>query len=163
MNELSGGVLLAQLRKLDTIIGAVRANASRVYDGIRDLPGIRLRRLPDPSSEIGSAVFVGFDSKARRDKFLAAMKAENVPASPPSGSVILPAGPQIEQKRTVHLNWPSFTSERGKAIRYGAAAGPQTIDVLSRYAGVSIDPRFTASEVDDIVAAIRKVYPAVTG
>src|SRR5215469_1244553 len=38
MNEFTGGVLLAQIRKLDTIIGAVRANARRVYAGIRDLP-----------------------------------------------------------------------------------------------------------------------------
>ena len=34
MNEFTGGVLLAQLRKLDTIIGDVRRNARRVYDGI---------------------------------------------------------------------------------------------------------------------------------
>ncbi len=31
MNEFTGGVLLAQLRKLDTIIGDVRRNARRVY------------------------------------------------------------------------------------------------------------------------------------
>ena len=41
MNELSGGVLLAQLRKLDRIVGDVRRNAQFVYSGIRDLPGIR--------------------------------------------------------------------------------------------------------------------------
>ena len=40
MNEFTGGVLLAQLRKLDTIIGDVRRNARRVYGGIRDLPGV---------------------------------------------------------------------------------------------------------------------------
>ncbi|MEN6533073.1 MAG: DegT/DnrJ/EryC1/StrS family aminotransferase, partial [Bryobacteraceae bacterium] len=39
LNEFSGGVLLAQLRKLDMIVGAVRGNARRVYDGIQDLPG----------------------------------------------------------------------------------------------------------------------------
>src|SRR5262249_55723931 len=36
MNEFSGGVLLAQLRKLDRIIEAVRGNARQVYAGIRD-------------------------------------------------------------------------------------------------------------------------------
>ncbi len=162
LNEFSGGVLLAQTRKLDLIVNSVRARAQRVYAGIRDIPGIRLRHLPDPAGEIGSAVFVGFDAKAKRDRFLAAMKAENVPASPPSGSVILPVVPQIEQKRTVHPRWPSFTSERGRAIQYGAACCPQTIDVLSRFAGVSIDPKYSTGDIDDIVAAIRKVYPAVS-
>lgn len=161
LNEFSGGVLLAQVRKLDTIIGAVRSRAQQVYQGIRDIPGIRLRHLPDPNGEIGSAVFAGFDSKAKRDRFLAAMKAENVPASPPSGSVNLPIVPQIEQKRTVHPKWPSFTSERGRAIQYGAACCPRTTDILNRFAGVSLDPKFTESDSNDIIAAFRKVYPAV--
>src|SRR5690242_19467142 len=81
MSEFTGGVLVAQLRKLDEIIHAVQANARRVYDGIRDLPGIKLRRLPDPDGELGSGVFIGFDSKERCERFRAAMKAENVPAS----------------------------------------------------------------------------------
>jgi len=161
MNEFSGGVLLAQVRKLDAIIGAVRARARRVYEGINGIPGLHPRRLPDPAGEIGSAVFARFDSKTKRDRFLAAMKAENVPAAPPSGSVILPVVPQIEQKRTVHPKWPSFTSERGKAIQYGAACCPRTIDILNRFAGVSLDPKFADRDIDDIIDAFRKVYPAV--
>ncbi|MCL5744639.1 MAG: DegT/DnrJ/EryC1/StrS family aminotransferase [Acidobacteria bacterium] len=161
MNEFSGGVLLAQLRKLDTIVGGIRANARRVYEGVRDLPGIRFRRLPDPAGELGVAVFLGFDTKEKRDRYMAAMKAENVPASPPSGSVILPVQPHIENKITVHPAWPSFTSERGKAIRYGAACCPRTLDILSRFAGVSLDPKFTRQDTDDVIAAIRKVYPTI--
>ena len=161
MNEFSGGVLLAQLRKLDTIVDAVRGHARRVYDGVRDLPGIRFRKLPDPAGEIGSAVFLGFDNKAKRDRFMALMKAENVPVGPPGGSVVLPALPHIENKVTAHPAWPSFTSERGRSIRYGAASCPRTLDILSRFAGPSLDPKFTKSDTDDIVAAIRKVYVKV--
>lgn len=162
MNEFSGGVLLAQVRKLDRIVGDVRANARRVYAGIQDLPGLRLRHRPDPDGELGSAVFAGFDTKARRDRFLAGMKAENVPAAPPGGSVVLPIVPQIEKKVTVHPAWPSFTSERGRSIRYGKECCPQTIDILGRFAGVSMDPKYTRRETDDIVAAFRKVYAEVS-
>lgn len=161
MNELSGGVLLAQTRKLDKIIGAARANARRVYEGVRDLPGIRFRKLPDPEGELGVAVFIRFDTKDRCERFMTAMKAEGVPVSRPGGSVILPVQPHIENKVTLHPNWPSFTSERGRSIRYGKAACPRTIDILSRFAGPSIDPKYTARDVDDIIAAIRKVYPAL--
>jgi len=161
MSEFTGGVLLAQLRKLDTIVAGLRSHARRVYDGIRDVPGLRLRTRPDPAGDLGVAVFVGFDSKERRDRYMAAMKAQNVPASPPGGSVILPVVPHVEQKRTIHSAWPSFTSERGRAIRYGAECCPRTIDILSRFAGVSLHPRFTASDTADIVTAIRKVYPVV--
>jgi 8-amino-3,8-dideoxy-alpha-D-manno-octulosonate transaminase len=161
MNEFSGGVLLAQLRKLDTIVGSIRANARRVYDGIRDLSGIRFRKLPDPAGELGSAVFLGFDSKDKCERFKSAMKAENVPVGNPGGSVVLPTQAHIEKKVTVHAAWPSFTSPRGKAIQYGAACCPRTIDILGRFAGPSLDPKYTKKDTDDIIAAIRKVYPSV--
>jgi 8-amino-3,8-dideoxy-alpha-D-manno-octulosonate transaminase len=161
MNEFSGGVLLAQLRKLDTIVAAVRGNARRVYAGVRDLPGIRLRRLPDPEGELGTGVFLGFSSKEQRDRFTAAMKAEGVPVSPPGGSVILPIVPQIENKVTVTPRWPSFASERGRSIRYGRECCPRTIDILSRYAGVMIGPKYTERDTADAVAAVRKVYPTI--
>jgi 8-amino-3,8-dideoxy-alpha-D-manno-octulosonate transaminase len=163
MSEFTGGVALAQLRKLDVIVENVRANARRVYEGIHDLPGLRLRRLPDPKGELGSAVFLGFENKQKRDRYIAAMKAENVPAGPPGGSVLLPVLPHVEQKRTLHPAWPSFQSERGKTIIYGAACCPRTIDILGRFAGVSIDPKFSERDTADIVAAICKVYPFIAG
>lgn len=161
MSEFTGGVLLAQLRKLDAIVAAVRANARRVYEGVRDLPGIRFRRQPDPAGELGAAVFIDFGTRERCDRFLAAMKAEGVPASRPSGSVILPTLPHVIKKVTVHPNWPSFTSERGRSIQYGPQCCPRTLDILGRFAGVSMDPKFTEQDCQDIIKAIRKVYPAV--
>jgi 8-amino-3,8-dideoxy-alpha-D-manno-octulosonate transaminase len=163
MNEFTGGVLLAQLRKLDRIVAAVRTHARRVYDGVRDLPGLRLRHRPDPEGEIGSAVFLGFADKARRDRFIKAMQAENVPAQPPFGSALLPVESYVERKATVHPAWPSFQSERGKAIRYGAGCCPRTTDVLGRFAGVALDPGFSPGDTDDVVAAIRKVYAGIGG
>ncbi len=161
MNEFSGGVMLAQVRKLDKIVAAVRANARLVYAGISDLPKLKLRQLPDPQGELGTGVFVDFGNKSRCDRFLAAMKAENIAASKPGGSVILPTLPHIMAKKTIHPNWPSFQSARGKAIRYGPESCPQTIDILGRYGGVLMDPKFTRQDVDDIIKAIRKVYPSV--
>jgi 8-amino-3,8-dideoxy-alpha-D-manno-octulosonate transaminase len=161
MNEFTGGVLLAQVRKLDTIIGNVRRNARRVYDGIRDLPGARLRKLPDPAGELGTGVFLEFHTAADRQRFSMAMKAEGVPVSPPAGSVILPTVPEIEQKVTVTPRWPSFASERGRSIRYGKECCPRTIDILSRFAGVMMGPKYTERDTTDAVTALRKVYPAV--
>jgi 8-amino-3,8-dideoxy-alpha-D-manno-octulosonate transaminase len=151
MSEFTGSVLLAQLCKLDTIVGDVRRNASRVYEGIRDLPGIALRKPPDPQGELGSAIYVDFGTNQRRDRFVRAMKAENVPAGSPSGSALLPTDPYIEQ----------FTSPRGKAIRYGAESCPRTLDILGRFGGVRLHPKFTRQDTDDIVAAIRKIYPSL--
>lgn len=160
MSEFTGGIMLAQLRKLDGILANARANAARVYAGLAEVAGLRFRRRPDPEGDLGSPVFVRFESKAQRDRFLALMKAENVPASGPGGSVILPVQPYIENKITVHPAWPSWRSERGRAIQYGAASCPRTIDILSRFAGVPVGPKYTRQDTDDIVAAVRKAYPA---
>jgi 8-amino-3,8-dideoxy-alpha-D-manno-octulosonate transaminase len=161
MNEFTGGVLLAQTRKLDRIIAAVRSNAAQVYEGVRDLPGIQFRRRYDVQGEIGTGVFMDFGSKERRDRFVAAMRAENVPAAGPGGSVVLPLQPHIMAKKTVHPQWPSFSSERGRAMRYGPETCPRTVDVLNRFGGVMMDPKYTRPDLADIVAAIRKVYPEV--
>ncbi len=163
MNEFTGGVLLAQVRKLDKVIGAVRENAQRVYAGVRDLPGVKMRKLYDPAGELGTGVFFEFPSKEKCERFLIAMKAENVPAARPGGSVILPTQPHIMAKRTLSAQWPAFQTARGKAMRYGPESCPRTIDILSRFGGVLMDPKFTRRETDDIIAAMRKVYPAVIG
>ncbi len=160
MSEFTGGVMLAQLRKLDGILARVRSNAERVYAGLQDVPGIRFRLRPDPAGDLAAPVFIRFDSKAQRDRFLALMKAENVPGNPPAGSVVLPIQSYIEKKITVHPGWPTWTSPRGKAIQYGAASCPRTIDVLSRFAGIAVGPKYTAADCDDIIAAVKKAYPA---
>jgi 8-amino-3,8-dideoxy-alpha-D-manno-octulosonate transaminase len=161
MNEFTGGVMLVQLRKLDRMIDAARSHAARIYEGLRDLPGIRFRKRPDPAGDLGSLVFLGFASKEQRDKYSAAMRAEGVPVGPPGGSVILPITPYIEKKIAMHPAWPTWTSPRGREIRYGAASCPRTIDILNRFAGVAVGPKYTRGDIDDIVAAIRKVYPTV--
>lgn len=161
MTEFTGGVMLAQLRKLDRIVGAVRGNAKRVYDGISDLAGIRFRHRPDPAGDMGTGVFIRFDSKEKKERFAQLMAAENIPVSPPSGSVVLPVLPYIEKKMTLHAAWPTWTSARGRAILYGPASCPRTLDVLDRFAGPLIDPKYTRRDTDDIIAAIRKVYPRI--
>jgi 8-amino-3,8-dideoxy-alpha-D-manno-octulosonate transaminase len=158
MNEFTGAVLKGQLQKLDTICAGLRNNARRVREGIADLPGIKFRKSPDIDGDLGVTVFLEFSSRAQRDKFLRAMRAENVDASPPGGSAILPIDGRIENKVTVHPEWPSFRSPEGQAIRYGAECCPRTIDILERTGGVIMDPSYDDQDIRDIIAAIRKVY-----
>jgi 8-amino-3,8-dideoxy-alpha-D-manno-octulosonate transaminase len=158
MNEFTGGVLLAQMSKLDTIVAALRSHARRIYEGIGGLPGIRLRHRPDLQGDLGSVVGLQFQSKERRDRFLKAMHDENLPANPPFGSVVLPIQPYIEKKATVHPAWPSFTSERGRNIRYGAACCPRTLELLDRQAAIPLDPKYHRQDVEDIVTGIRKAF-----
>lgn len=161
MNEFTGAVLKAQVQKLETICSRLRANARKVREGIADLPGLRMRKMPDPEGDLGATVFLDHGTRERRDKFVRALRAEGIAASGPGGSVILPTDPRIEKKATVHPDWPSFNTPQGKAIRYGAECCPRTIDIIGRMGGVILDPSFTDDDLKDIVQAIRKVYMAL--
>jgi hypothetical protein len=132
-----------------------------VREGIADLPGLKLRKTPDLKGDIGVTVFLDLDTRGRRDRFLRALRAEGIAASGPGGSVILPIDARIENKLTLHPDWPSFNTPQGKAIRYGAVCCPRTIDIIDRMGGVIMDPNFTDDDVQDIIAAIRKVYMAM--
>ena len=94
-------------------------------------------------------------------RFVDALRAEKVAASPPSGSVILPAVPYIEQKVTPHKLWPSFQTPRGKAISYGAGCCPQSLAIFDRVLTIPIGPRHGKSHVEGIVAAVRRVHGAL--
>jgi len=161
MSEFTGGVLLAQTRKLARIVAGTRAAAARIYQGLADLPGIYFRQRPDPAGEIGVGVFVRFKSKDQRDRYVSALRREGVAAGGPSGSVVLPIQEYIENKRTVHPAWPTFNSERGRSIRYGAACCPRTIQILEQFGGVAVGPKFTKQDTDEIVGIVRKVYPDI--
>jgi 8-amino-3,8-dideoxy-alpha-D-manno-octulosonate transaminase len=161
MSEFTGSVLLAQLRKLDMIVEKLRGHARRVYEGIADLPDLCLRHRSDPAGDIGSTVWLGFLSRDLRDRFLKAMNAENVPAMPPLEVALVGLQPAVEQKLTAHPEWPSFNTPRGREIKYGAECCPRTIAIHRRFAGVALDPKFTRRDVEDIIAAIRKVHSAV--
>jgi 8-amino-3,8-dideoxy-alpha-D-manno-octulosonate transaminase len=161
MNEFTGAVLCGQLQKLETICKALRTNSARVRQAVADIPGIKFRKSPDLEGDLGVSVSLDLGTGPRRARFLRAMSAEGVPASPPAGSVILPTSDWIEAKSTIHPAWPSFQSAEGKAMRYGAECSPRTIDIIGRFAGVQMGPKFSDEDLRDAAQAIRKVCQAL--
>ena len=161
MNEFTGAVLKGQLQKLETICTRLRTKARKVRQAIADLPDIKLRKSADPDGDLGVGVFLVFETKRRRDLVYARDGGRGSAGRAPAGSVILPADSRIAKKATTHGDWPSFQSPQGKAIRYGREACPKTIDILGRSGGVIIDPSYSDQDVEHIIRAIRKVYPAV--
>jgi dTDP-4-amino-4,6-dideoxygalactose transaminase len=60
MNELSGAVLLAQVRKLDAIRSHLRANREIVEDVLAELPDLRFREAADPDGDLATHFVVIF-------------------------------------------------------------------------------------------------------
>ena len=60
MTELSGAVLLAQVRKLDRIREHLRANKAIVKSAISGLPGLGFRTIVDPEGDLATHLVVTF-------------------------------------------------------------------------------------------------------
>jgi dTDP-4-amino-4,6-dideoxygalactose transaminase len=63
MTELSGAVLLAQVRKLDLITSHLRANKAIVRDALEEVPSIDFRTLTDPAGDLATHLVVMLPSK----------------------------------------------------------------------------------------------------
>jgi 8-amino-3,8-dideoxy-alpha-D-manno-octulosonate transaminase len=161
MNEMTGAVMRAQLRKLDTIVAQQRRSWLFVKERVQELPGWKLRQSHDPEGDIGWTLNLIFGDKGIRNRFVSAMIAENVPMSAPSSATPLPPFPYIENKIVPHPAWPTFNTPRGREIRYGAQCCPRTLDIFNRAATLTIGPKFAQSDLKDIVAAIQKVHGAL--
>ncbi|MGA2032053.1 MAG: DegT/DnrJ/EryC1/StrS family aminotransferase [Thermoguttaceae bacterium] len=161
MNEMTGAVMLAQVRKLDSIVAEQRRRGGYVIERVSRIPGIKMRRSNDWHGELHLTVDLLLSSQELRDHLLKAMQAENVPMERPSAAVILPAQPPIANKAVPHPAWPSFNSPRGKELRYGADSVPRSMEIFNRTATLTVGPKYTNRDLDDIVAAITKVYAAL--
>jgi len=158
MNEFTGAVLGAQLSKLDSMLAQLRRNAEAIYNGIKNLAGIRLRHRPDPQGDIGYAVYFEMKDKAMRDRCIRELRKRRVPASTLTGSVLLPVHESVMNKRTRHRDWPSFNSPQGRKIKYGPDSAAQTLGIFDRFVQVRVGAKYTQRINDYIIDAIRQVY-----
>ncbi len=136
MTELAAAVLLAQLRKLDTILSHLRADKRRFKAAIADLPGLEFRQITDPEGEIATilTVILPTEDIARR---IAKDLGTRVVAD--SGWHVYTNMEQILEKRTVTAEGCPFTCPyyRGEA-KYWKGMLPQTDDLLARAINIGI-------------------------
>jgi dTDP-4-amino-4,6-dideoxygalactose transaminase len=62
VNEMTGAVALAQLRKLDMILTTLREKKNKFKALISDIPGVDFRALPDPGGECATLCTVIFEN-----------------------------------------------------------------------------------------------------
>jgi dTDP-4-amino-4,6-dideoxygalactose transaminase len=161
MSELTGAVLGAQLTKLDTMLAQLRGNAQAIYEGIKSLPGIRLRHQPDPGGDIGYGVYFEMKDKDTRDRCIRELRSRKVPASTLTGSVLLPIQESVINKRTRHPDWPSFNSPQGKKIEYGPDSCRQTLGIFDQFVQVRVGAKYTQRINNYIIDAVRAVHSSL--
>lgn len=165
MCELTGAVALAQLRKLDAIVAKMRKLKKIIKDGIRGLPGIEFREVPDEAGDIGHSLFMFFETREIAERFIAAMQAENVGNAGHSRNTVYDLWPWLREQKTTNAKGCPFTCPYYKGRpKYYTGMCPRTEELNKRGCSLYISPVFDEKYARDVVRAVHKVIDyALTG
>lgn len=123
MNELTGAVALAQLRKLDRITSTLRAKKAKLKAMLKGLPGVGFRELNDENGEAGTLLTLLFESADLAARVCKAIGSKTIDQS----------------GWHVYANMEHVIKElekHGRQVRKGTF--PRTDDILSRALNISI-------------------------
>jgi len=123
MNELTGAVALAQLRKLDRIIAVLREKKKLFKESIGDIREMKFRPLNDPEGECATLCTVIFDSPE-----MAARVSRKL------GTTTVDHSGWHVYSNMEHFN--RYLRERG--LPHGRGAYPRTDSILSRAINLSV-------------------------
>jgi hypothetical protein len=139
--------------EIDTIIGDVRRNARRVYPASATFPVCTCATCPIPKGSWARGV-LGFGPLPSASAYAAAMKAEGVPSR--SRRFGRPAGGSRNRQKVTFTRDGHRSFGSAASYSYGKELSTHA-DILSRFAGVMIGPKYTESDTKDAVAATQGV------
>ena len=157
MSELTGAVALAQLRKLDTITGTLRARFKRFREATADIPGIKPQPVNDETGCLGVRWGIVFEDAETCKRFSDALRQEGLSPSLMYGGQPIYMRPSLLNRATATPESSPWTSPlyTGDA-RYYEGLCPASEDIMKRVLIVaSVNARYTDRDVDEIVRIVR--------
>jgi dTDP-4-amino-4,6-dideoxygalactose transaminase len=137
MTELGAAVLLAQLRKVDSILGRLRSNKALLKSLIADVPGLAFRTLPDPEGDLATHLVVLFP-----DESIARGVAHDLGSRvlAESGWHIYNQMEHLLSERTASMKGPPFhdSGNSHAADHYWPGMLPQTDKLVRRTMSIGI-------------------------
>jgi 8-amino-3,8-dideoxy-alpha-D-manno-octulosonate transaminase len=161
MNELTGAVALAQLRKLDSaVLGPCRRHCRRLRRELEAAcPGLHFRASGDPDGDAGIGLYMDLETPEQGVWFGKALAKEGIPVGATTHACNLLRQEYIQARRQTHAGMPPFAPDGpGAAARYAPDLCPTTDAIIGSMVAVMITPRLTDADVDDIRAAVVKVW-----
>jgi dTDP-4-amino-4,6-dideoxygalactose transaminase len=135
MNELTGAVALAQLRKIDKILELLREKKKKLKDAISDIKGIRFRRIND-EGEVSTLIGIIFKDKDTARRF--SQKIGQMTLYESGWHVYSNIEHLLNRSMPTEIDCPFSCPYYGKEARYDAHMLPQTDDLLERSVIISV-------------------------
>jgi dTDP-4-amino-4,6-dideoxygalactose transaminase len=173
MSELSGAMALGQLRKVKKITGHMRDAKWKIREGIKNVPGLSMREIIDPSGDTGPFLITIYRSAEECQWFTKALQAEGVRG--PEGSLTCITMqdwgmhwyfniPSLVHKRSNARDgfpWTHPSNAFAKNYSYTKGLLPFCDAMSERAALLTIASVLTEQDVDDIITAFNKVGHAL--
>lgn len=164
MSELSAAVALAQVRKIPAIKAHCRKLQSRVLTKITGLPGINLRRVPDPEGDFGFEIYLLFADEAKVVPFQTKLNALNVNCGARTGSYGQYNRDYVKSGLAHHPAVTPFKDfKEWPAPGYRAEDFPRSEALTKRWMALPIGWLYTEEDADYIGDCIVKVHAEVCG
>lgn len=164
MSELTAAVALAQLRKCDRMKAHCRRLSRRVRAKIAALPGLTLRRVPDPEGDFGFELYFFLRDEAQVAAFRAQLNARNVNCAQRTGTYPQYGRDYVKTGRAfVPAMSPFREFKEWPAVGYRAVDFPRTEDLTKRFVAIGIGWLYTEEDADYVADAIVAVHASVCG
>ena len=164
MNELQGALGLAQLRKLDWLIGEQKKNKQAIKSLLGAVPGVKFRELPDPDGDTATFLAFNFPDQAAAERFQKTLGENGVDTVCFKKNLwhYVPNWEHFQAWCTANSQRFPFSNPmyRGK-IDYGRHLIPQAEDILGRTLVMGISVKMPEERMAAIQAAIEKARAAL--
>lgn len=148
MTELQGAIGLVQLKKLDYVVERQRENKRKIKEGIKDIPKIEFRELPDPKGDTGDtlAFFVQNRDKAR--KFAELLKEKGL------GTKNLPDAVNWHFAGTWDHIFGQYTKYKGKQL---SDLWKKSDEILRRAIAIPIFVNMSEDQMTNIIGNLQEI------
>jgi len=161
ISELHAAVGLAQMRRIEAIRSANRANKAVLRERVSDLPGLSFRRVPDPEGDSGTFLNLLLPDQEAAEQAVESLRAANVPGINYWYTNMYHFINQWDHVKNLDSAAPLAIHYLGAPQDYQALDLPRSQDVVGRLISVGIgcawEPDRTEQIGDDLRTALARV------
>jgi 8-amino-3,8-dideoxy-alpha-D-manno-octulosonate transaminase len=161
ISELHAAVGVAQMRKLERIRSANRANKSRLRDAVTDLPGLGFRRMPDPDGDSGTFLNLLLPDQESAEASVRSMRSAGVPGVNYWFTNMYHFINQWDHVKNLDAAAPLAIHALGAPQDYRALELPGAQDVIGRLVSIGVGCSWGADDTERIAGALREALAPV--
>ena len=150
--ELTGALGLAQIKKLDYILKKQRENKKKIKDGIKDIPEMDFRELPDAAGDAGDTLVFFMDKREKASALAKALAKKGV------GTKNLPDAINWHYAGTWTQIFGNLPEYKGKDLEKVWA---QSTDYLRRAIALPIMVNMTDERISAVIDAIKTAFKEI--